>query len=151
MENWAPATRLHQTPAAGLGRVLANYHLVKIFVRSFDGNNIYALNQTPETLSCYETMPLDIAGPIEYSWCIVNNCCCRLSRGLANIKWFSPTGNHRVVDLIERGCLHSISNCFALLVAVIVMLCFPSLVLSSAVKRSIGSTTGFHNHGEGPY
>ena len=21
----------------------------------------------------------------------------------------------------------------------------------SAVKRSIGSTTGFHNHGEGPY
>ena len=24
-------------------------------------------------------------------------------------------------------------------------------VLLSAVKRSIGSTTGFHNHGEGPY
>ena len=22
---------------------------------------------------------------------------------------------------------------------------------NSAVKRSIGSTTGFHNHGEGPY
>ena len=29
--------------------------------------------------------------------------------------------------------------------------CGPSLVLASAVKRSIGSTTGFHNHGEGPY
>ena len=25
------------------------------------------------------------------------------------------------------------------------------LVLVSAVKRSIGSTIGFHNHGEGPY
>ena len=25
------------------------------------------------------------------------------------------------------------------------------LVISSAVKRSIGSTTGFHNHGEGAY
>ena len=25
------------------------------------------------------------------------------------------------------------------------------LGLSSAVKRSIGLTTGFHNHGEGPY
>ena len=24
-------------------------------------------------------------------------------------------------------------------------------LMSSAVKRSIGSTTGFHNHGEGPY
>ena len=24
-------------------------------------------------------------------------------------------------------------------------------VAGSAVKRSIGSTTGFHNHGEGPY
>ena len=24
-------------------------------------------------------------------------------------------------------------------------------VTSSAVKRSIGFTTGFHNHGEGPY
>ena len=24
-------------------------------------------------------------------------------------------------------------------------------VIISAVKRSIGSTTGFHNHGEGPY
>ena len=24
-------------------------------------------------------------------------------------------------------------------------------VRSSAVKRSIGSATGFHNHGEGPY
>ena len=24
-------------------------------------------------------------------------------------------------------------------------------VLTSAVKRSIGSTTGFHNHGKGPY
>ena len=24
-------------------------------------------------------------------------------------------------------------------------------VAVSAVKRSIGSTTGFHNHGEGPY
>ena len=23
--------------------------------------------------------------------------------------------------------------------------------MSSAVKRSIGYTTGFHNHGEGPY
>ena len=26
-----------------------------------------------------------------------------------------------------------------------------SLLGTSAVKRSIGSTTGFHNHGEGPY
>ena len=25
------------------------------------------------------------------------------------------------------------------------------IVLTSAVKRSIRSTTGFHNHGEGPY
>ena len=24
-------------------------------------------------------------------------------------------------------------------------------ILDSAVKRSTGSTTGFHNHGEGPY
>ena len=27
----------------------------------------------------------------------------------------------------------------------------PARPLTSAVKRSIGSTTGFHNHGEGPY
>ena len=25
------------------------------------------------------------------------------------------------------------------------------MIMISAVKRSIGSTTGFHNHGEGPY
>ena len=32
------------------------------------------------------------------------------------------------------------------------VLCFALAgIFSSAVKRSIGSTIGFHNHGEGPY
>ena len=37
---------------------------------------------------------------------------------------------------------------FAKMVSTVTMILTISI---SAVKRSIGSTTGFHNHGEGPY
>ena len=39
----------------------------------------------------------------------------------------------------------------AALYPVLASVCNHRSVLCSAANRSIGSTTGFHNHGEGPY